>query len=675
MDPPPLPPLPTTTNNATTLQVNYPDSTGSSPRSRNAETSWIDEPLPPVPGAKLRLMCSYGGHIIPRPHDKSLCYVGGETRIVVIDRNSSLLELCSRLSSTLIDGRPFTLKYQLPNEDLDSLISVTTDEDLDNMIEEYDRTNSVSSLKPTSRLRLFLFFSKPENVASMGSLLDDAKSETWFVDALNNAGLLPRGFSDSATMGMECMLSLDKVRGSDSCPDLEARAGDSLGDNKQVKNIVHDVHSMPESTIAENTSSYGSSSSSPSMSNLPPIRVRVEDNGARLLQEQKIGMEEQFAQMSFAPSSGMKQDDASDLSSVVPPPATDMASTNPMVVSNEIVNHVFSYDERSDQRVPAVGFRKPPLPLQSMHMKAAVGGHSLPSPDSITSDSSVASASSTSKHMYYQDQGHAATRDSRDPNSPRTNSDIPDSCSQTQLQQVQDPGYTLPPQLDQQQQQQQQQQFYHASTHYIPHPATGQVPMSAYYPVYAPSQQQLLHANDQQQHAVYVMPTAAQAQQYNMSMHSAIADSTMMASSLPPAPSNPTMVTAYAAYKDAIPPIYPTKTATSATPEMVGSVYRTTLTSTPQLVQVPSNQFQQQYVGFSQMQHPSQSIAIASSNNANYGFEYTNSPNDQVYYTHQAAPLPTQYQTMTAAAAITLSDASKQLPTDSLQQIRTSQPP
>ncbi|KAF5469098.1 hypothetical protein F2P56_013194 [Juglans regia] len=648
MDPPPLPPLPTTTNNATTLQVNYPDSTGSSPRSRNAETSWIDEPLPPVPGAKLRLMCSYGGHIIPRPHDKSLCYVGGETRIVVVDRNSSLLDLCSRLSCTLIDGRPFTLKYQLPNEDLDSLISVTTDEDLDNMIEEYDRTNSVSSLKPTSRLRLFLFFFKPETVASMGSLLDDAKSETWFVDALNNAGLIPRGLSDSATMGMECTLSLDRVRGSDSCPDLEARAADSLGDNKQVKNIVHDVHSMPESTMAENTSSYGSSSSSPSMSNLPPIRVRVEDNGpARVLQEQKVGMEEQFAQMSFAPS-GMKQDDASGLSShVVPPPATDMASTNPMVVSNEIVNQVFSDDERSDQRVPAVGFRKPPLPLQPMHTKAG-GGYSLPSPDSIASDSSIASASSTSKHMYHQDQGHVATRDSRAPNSPSTNSDIPDSCSRTQLQQVdQDPVYTLPPQLDQ------QQQFFHASTRYIPPPATGQqVPMSAYYPVYAPSQQQLLHANEQQ-HAVYVMPTAAQAQQYNTSMHSAISDSTM--------------VTAYAAYKDAIPPIYPTKTATSATPDqMVGSVYRTTLTSAPQLVQVPSNQFQQQYVGFSQMQHPSQSIAIASSNNANYGFEYTNSPNDQVYYTHQAAPLPTQYQTMTAAAAITLSDASKQLPTDSV---------
>ncbi|OWM82348.1 hypothetical protein CDL15_Pgr001922 [Punica granatum] len=36
------------------------------------------------------------------------------------------------------ETRPFTLKYQLPNEDLDSLITVSTDKDLDNMIDEHD---------------------------------------------------------------------------------------------------------------------------------------------------------------------------------------------------------------------------------------------------------------------------------------------------------------------------------------------------------------------------------------------------------------------------------------------------------------------------------------------------------------------------------------------------------
>ncbi|KAK2986796.1 hypothetical protein RJ640_011021 [Escallonia rubra] len=44
--------------------------------------------MPPLPTAKLRLMRSYGGQIVPRPNTNSLCYVSGETRIVSVDRRS-----------------------------------------------------------------------------------------------------------------------------------------------------------------------------------------------------------------------------------------------------------------------------------------------------------------------------------------------------------------------------------------------------------------------------------------------------------------------------------------------------------------------------------------------------------------------------------------------------------
>lgn len=319
-------------------------------------------------------MCSYGGHIIPRPHDKSLCYVGGETRIVVVERHSCLSELCARLSRTLLNSRPFTLKYQLPSEDLDSLISVATDEDLENMIEEFDRTVSVSPLRP-SRLRLFIFFAKPETAASMGALLDDAKSETWFVDALNGSGLLPRNFSDSATM--DCLLSLDGVRGNDSSNDLEGQGNHFLGDNNiQVTKNVHDLHSMPDSPMVENTSSFGSSSSSPSMSNLPPIRVRFDDNVARTQQDQKVGIEEQFAQISFAPPSHPTAMEAASYGTV-----TSTAQGNTMAVSGENMNRVFSDDEKSNHGAP-VGFRKPPLPLQPVQTQKP-GGFGLPSPDSV----------------------------------------------------------------------------------------------------------------------------------------------------------------------------------------------------------------------------------------------------------------------------------------------------
>ena len=104
---------------------------------------------------RLRLMCNFGGRITPRPTDKSLCYLGGETRIVAVDRHASLADVHARLSRSLLGGHPFMLKYQLPNEDLDSLISVSTDEDLDNLIDEYDRiaaTFSGSGSSRTSRI-------------------------------------------------------------------------------------------------------------------------------------------------------------------------------------------------------------------------------------------------------------------------------------------------------------------------------------------------------------------------------------------------------------------------------------------------------------------------------------------------------------------------------------------
>ncbi|KAI4347219.1 hypothetical protein L6164_008049 [Bauhinia variegata] len=659
MDPPPaaVPTLAAATNQ---VQVNHPDSLESSPRARIGETL-ADEPLPPVPGAKLRLMCSYGGHIMPRPHDKTLCYVGGDTRIVVVDRHSSRKDLCGRLSRSLLHGRPFTLKYQLPNEDLDNLITVSTDEDHENMIEEYDRITAASSLKP-SRLRLFLFFNTPETAVTMGSLLDDAKSETWFVDALNNSGILDRVVSDSVAVGG--LVNLDRVPASDSSNSLEAQAAESLGENnKQVKGVP-DVHSLPESPmVLENSSSYGSSLSSPSMANLPPIRVRVEDNGSRLQQEQRPGIEEQFSQMTFA-TSGMKQEDGYGNSVVPPPPMPSIPSivavpSSESMVVGENTNRIISDDERSDKGAPA-GWRKPPLPVQIVQPRTSggfAGTISFPSPDSVASDSSIASANSFSKPVCYQDQVQAAHGDNKAPPS------LTHIKSEISEPQAQDSGYTLPSQLDQNQQHQQQQpQYVHASTHYIPHPAVpGAVPMSSYYPVYAPSSQQQVHHPIGQQYPVYVMPVGA-TQAYNMTLQPNIvaADPSVIASGRAVVPQS--AAAAPAAYKDGTPPIYPTKAANP-------------VASSAAFVQIPSGQFQQQYVGVPQIHPPPQSITVAPPATSNYNFEYVASAQDQPYYPQQQTPtpLPPQYQSMTPAAA--LSDASKQHPAETIQQQnRTSQP-
>ncbi|XP_057464673.1 uncharacterized protein LOC130754469 [Actinidia eriantha] len=642
MDPPPL-----TSHSPTavavvaaniTNQLSHPDSANSSPRSRPADT-W-DEPLPLVPGAKLRLMCSYGGHIIPRPHDKSLCYVGGDTRMVVVDRHFSLCDLSSRLSRTLLSGRQFAFKYQLPSEELDSLISVTTDEDLENMIEEYDRITSTSPSK-TARLRLFLFPAKPETAASMGSLLNDAKSETWFVDALNGAGLLPRGLSDSAAI--DCLLELDAdtIVRTDSHADLETQK--FLGSEKLVKH-VQEVHlTMPDSPLMEKGSSFGSSSSSPSMSNLPPIKVRVEDG-------QMVGSDERFSHITV-----QNQDDGVVLFGAPPPLPTVTMAANNMSGGGASSAATVSDDERSDQAAPA-GLRKPPLPLQPVQRKLVdahnlpspdsklSGGFNLPSPDSVASDSSIASAT------VFQEPTHVATSESRAPTIPIDNKvTVPDPNSQIQMQQYYDSPYVLlPPQMQHQHQQfvQASKQSYIHQQQHQHHPATAQAPISSYYQTYAPPpqpQQQCHHHHEiEQQYPLYLYPvTQTQVTQpaYNLHMQSNLADSTVAASSRPPTP--------------------PPKTA--ATP------------TTPTLVHVNSNQFQQQYMGVPQMHHhPSQSIA------ANYGFEYPHQTHDHhVYYAQHpvAASMAPQYQTMTPASAALLSHTSAQLPADNTnQQMRTSPP-
>ncbi|CAK7326642.1 unnamed protein product [Dovyalis caffra] len=732
MDPPPPPqppPLSATTTTPATIPTptSYPDSIDSSPRSRNTDSNYLDDPPLPL-SSKLRLMCSYGGHIVPRPHDKSLCYAGGDTRIVVVDRHATLSALSSRLSNTLLNGRPFILKYQLPSEDLDSLISVTTDEDLENMIDEYDRTNSNNGSKP-SRLRLFLFPLKPESSQSIEPILESSvKSEDWFLNALNGAaaaGLLNRGFSDSASVN--CLLGLDYNDSSDglnngnnsnnnSNVDLVGGGGgggggsrDGEGSNKGV--VKQDVHSVPDSPMLETTSSFGSTSSSPSLANLPPIRVHVEDGGGVRDQKVSAGIEDQFAQMTVGGGGGggvgQRQDDGFVVLSSPPPIPVSIAvagvPVGGQVVVGEYQNRVFSDDERSDHGVP-VGYRKPPQPqtqvqtfIPQNQQRSGSGGGAidLPSPESVSSDSSLSNAINRQKPMLYQDQivqiPSGANRVAANPVDSKINT-ISDPNTRVQMQQqVQDSGYVLQHQFDQhqhqhqhqqqqhQQQQQQQQpqqqpqqqQFIHAGAHYIQHHPTGAVPMSAYYPVYPPQQQHQHHHQhhpqmDQQYPVYYVQ--ARQPQAYNLPVQqpSISEPTTTIPSSRPQTPPNPNLVPPPTTFN-------PMRNAPIAKPEL--AAYRTATPGAPQLVQVPSSQHQQQYVGYSQVHYPSQSVAPTSAGTANYGYEFADPAHGQMYYTQPMAPAMPQYQTMTAATAVGLPESSAQLSSDNIkQQIRSSQP-
>lgn len=226
-------------------------------------SSWGGESEEGAGAPRVRFMCSYGGRILPRPHDNQLRYVGGETRIVAVSRHISYSLLSSKLSK--LCGSNVTLKYQLPNEDLDALISVTTEEDLDNMMEEYDRLLVKSSSSASARLRLFLFPAKLENATSLGSLLEGSKREHWFVDALNGVPILSRGRSEVSSLASDVpdyLFGLDNLEDWDRDERISKPAPANRKSRLNLNSQSQEVHSAPGSPMPE-SSPYGSTSSAP----------------------------------------------------------------------------------------------------------------------------------------------------------------------------------------------------------------------------------------------------------------------------------------------------------------------------------------------------------------------------------------------------------------------------
>ncbi|KAH6771493.1 hypothetical protein C2S52_016296 [Perilla frutescens var. hirtella] len=641
-------------------------------------------------------MCSYGGHIVPRPHDKSLCYIGGDTRIIVIDRHTSLSDLRVRLSKTLLNNLSFSLKYQLPTEDLDSLISVTTEEDLENMVEEYDRLSNAGggAMKP-GRLRLFLF---PQSSANIEQLLVETastKSDDWFFNALNGKGSTlsaaasDRGFSESSSVN--CLLGLDDEsvgKATAAGKDAEAQIeGPKVGGNGNNA-TNQDVHSVPDSPLLETTSSFGSTSSSPSVANLPPIRVHVEENqkmGA-------LGIEDHFQQMAVGVAANVnfaatpKTEEVGGFMAAGVAAGT-MVSGVPVMVGGgggDQSNRVISDDERSDpggyrrvQQIQSqVQTQMQQIPQPQFQQKQT-GGFELASPDSVSSEGSIKNPLSRPRQVMYQDQiiqiqsgnnivvANPADLKSGDQNANKI---------QMQQQHVQESGYVISGQYDQNQPQiHHPQQFVHSGNQYIP---AGAMPYTSYYSVYPSQQQPHPHqpVPDQQQYPVYFVP-ARQPQAYNMPVqqqqqqhtyNEMAPNAASSRSQTPPAAA----VASHVAYSQQV-------NAPCNKPELAAGVYRTAAGAAAHMVQVPSSQqAQAQYVGFTQIHHPSQMMAPTSAaGNAAYAYEFTDPTQGQMYYTQALPPqFSAQYQTLTSAPQGMSPDASSQASSENMkQQVRTMQ--
>ncbi|CAI9768099.1 unnamed protein product [Fraxinus pennsylvanica] len=638
MEPPP--PLSTPSVTVTTPEAPPPRPLQPQPNI-NSFDSWNDPSLP-----KLRFMCSYGGHIIPRPHDKSLCYIGGDTRMIVIDRHTCLSDLHHRLSKTLLNNQPFTLKYQLPNEDLDSLISVASEEDLENMVEEYDRLNNRnSSLKKSGRLRLFLF-PKSSSIEQLLRETSSTKSEDWFLNVLNGKGtnlstaLSDLGFSDSSSINY--LLGLDDDFGgkaASSETDVEAQMEGSKNCLNNTGN--QDVHSVPDSPMVETSSSFGSTSSSPSIANLPPIRVPNEGNP-------KFGVEELFQQMNLGVVGGVTLQQKQEIGGLFTSDGTAVSGyTNP----------VFSGDEGSDH-----GAEQAQQQVQVQFQLKQGGTIELYSPESVSSEGSATNPLSRHRQTFY----HEPHVQIQSVNSRGSASQVDlktgdqNTRSVPMQPQVQESGYVLSGQFDQNHPPSNQpRQFVHTGTQYIP---AGATPITSYYPMQSSQHQHHSHYPAlEQQYPVYFLP-ARQTQVYNMPVQQQPnynESAPALATSNPQTPS--------AAYNQA-------RNVPASKAEMAAGIYRT---AASQFLQVPSGQHQTQYVAFTQIHHPSQSVAFPSAANSNHDYEFADPTRSQVYYTQTpTTQLASHYNTMTAAAKVILPESSTQFPTENniKQQIRTCQP-
>lgn len=165
---------------------------------------------------KMKLLCSFGGRILPRPSDGKLRYVGGETRIISIRKNHTWEELMRKTSA--ICNHPHTIKYQLPGEDLDALISVCSDEDLHHMIEEYHELEKVGG---SQRLRIFLVSSvEPESPCSLdGRSIQQADADNQYVSAVNGIldGSPRRSSSGQSLASQSTQLGRDSPTSAHTC--------------------------------------------------------------------------------------------------------------------------------------------------------------------------------------------------------------------------------------------------------------------------------------------------------------------------------------------------------------------------------------------------------------------------------------------------------------------------
>ncbi|KAG6694986.1 hypothetical protein I3842_09G074700 [Carya illinoinensis] len=240
---------------------NYYDSLQSVPQtsSRNDISQgfhgYASSGAPDSSSTKVKFLCSFGGKILPRPSDGKLRYVGGETRIIQIRKDISWQDLVQKMLT--IYNQTNSIKYQLPGEDLDALVSVSSDEDLQNMMEE---CNDGPQDGGSKKLRVFLFCNGDLEDAEFSLGNTEGDSEIQYVVAVNgmDLGLRKNSISLASASGnnLDELLSLNVERGSGrAAPELAAASTAHLAVDTP-SSTGQSSQPLPSSSSAYESNSY-----------------------------------------------------------------------------------------------------------------------------------------------------------------------------------------------------------------------------------------------------------------------------------------------------------------------------------------------------------------------------------------------------------------------------------
>nr|XP_043619148.1 uncharacterized protein LOC122591025 [Erigeron canadensis] len=227
---------------------------------------------------KIKILCSFGGKILPRPSDGKLRYVGGSTRIIRIRKDIYWQELRQKLIEVYIET--YAVKYQLPGEDLDALVSVSSDEDLLNMMEE---CNMLGIGEGSQKLRLFLFSVGDLDDTNFSHANSGGDHEFQFVVAVNGMDVGSRRES-----GMNGLMSSS----TNNLSELDGQNGDYIRSNTSpLTSVPVSSPAMPPnfSNVYENRNQMHHGEAN---LNFSPVETSVPLNTEGLMQTRQPQLEE-----------------------------------------------------------------------------------------------------------------------------------------------------------------------------------------------------------------------------------------------------------------------------------------------------------------------------------------------------------------------------------------------